>query len=87
MQNLVLFFSLILTRVGAFVVVLPLFGGTNVPRLVGNQLLIDGTVYFDRDKEVSGQAAKSAEKLKLIEKLKQSQPQVGGRGGRGGRGQ
>jgi flagellar biosynthesis protein FliR len=34
MQNYVLFFSLILTRCGAFVTVLPLFGGTNVPRLV-----------------------------------------------------
>ncbi|HKI31547.1 MAG TPA: flagellar biosynthetic protein FliR [Gemmataceae bacterium] len=34
MQNLILFYSLILTRVGAFVTVLPLFGGVNVPRLV-----------------------------------------------------
>lgn len=34
MQNLVLFFSLILPRVGAFVAVLPLFGGINVPRTV-----------------------------------------------------
>jgi flagellar biosynthesis protein FliR len=34
MANLVVFFSLILTRVGAFVAVLPLFGATNVPRLV-----------------------------------------------------
>jgi flagellar biosynthetic protein FliR len=34
MQNLVVLFSLVLARVGAFVAVLPLFGGTNVPRLV-----------------------------------------------------
>jgi flagellar biosynthetic protein FliR len=34
MQNLVLLFSLILARVGAFVTVLPLFGGATVPRLV-----------------------------------------------------
>ena len=29
------------------------------------KVLIDGTVYFDRDKEVSGRAAKEAEKQKL----------------------
>ena len=52
------------------------------------KVLIDGTVYFDRDKEVSGQAAKAAEKQKLIEKVKQEfQQQGAGRGGRGGRGQ
>ncbi|HEY2017907.1 MAG TPA: amidohydrolase family protein [Bryobacteraceae bacterium] len=51
------------------------------------KVLIDGTVYFDRDKEVSGQAAKAAEKQKLVDKLKQQQPQGAGRGGRGGRGQ
>jgi imidazolonepropionase-like amidohydrolase len=41
------------------------------------KVLIDGTVYFDRDKEVSGRAAKQGEKQKLIEKEKQqrSQPQ------------
>jgi imidazolonepropionase-like amidohydrolase len=50
------------------------------------KVLIDGTVYFDRDKDISGQAAKAAEKQKLIEKLKSQQP-AGGRGGRGGRGQ
>jgi imidazolonepropionase-like amidohydrolase len=49
------------------------------------KVLIDGAVYFDRDKEVSGQAAKAAEKQKLVDKLKQQQQQ-GGRGGRGGRG-
>ena len=44
-------------------------------------------MYFDRDKEVSAQAAKAAEKQKLIEKLKQQQHAgSGGRGGRGGRG-
>src|SRR5262249_4559953 len=51
------------------------------------KVLIDGTVYFDRDKEVSGLAAKAAEKQKLVEKLKSQQTQTGGRGGRGGRGQ
>jgi imidazolonepropionase-like amidohydrolase len=49
------------------------------------KVLIDGSVYFDRDKEVSGQTAKAAEKQKLVDKLKQQQPQNGGRGGRGGR--
>ncbi len=49
------------------------------------KVLIDGSVYFDRDKEVSGQGAKTAEKQKLVDKLKQQQPQNGGRGGRGGR--
>jgi flagellar biosynthesis protein FliR len=34
MQTSVVLFSLVLTRVGAFVAVLPLFGGANVPRLV-----------------------------------------------------
>ncbi len=34
MQNQIVLFSLILTRVGAFVAVLPLFGASNVPRLV-----------------------------------------------------
>jgi imidazolonepropionase-like amidohydrolase len=48
------------------------------------KVLIDGTIYFDRDQEVSGRAAKAAEKQRLIEKEKASQPQ-GGRGGRGGR--
>jgi adenine deaminase len=52
------------------------------------KVLIDGKVYFDRDTEVSGLAAKSAEKQKLVDKLKQQQQQQnGGRGGRGGRGQ
>jgi imidazolonepropionase-like amidohydrolase len=49
------------------------------------KVLIDGTVYFDRDKEVSEVAAKAAEKQKLVDKLKQQQQQNGGRGGRGGR--
>ena len=51
------------------------------------KVLIDGTVYFDRDKEVSGLATKAAEKQKLVDKLKQQQTQGAGRGGRGGRGQ
>jgi hypothetical protein len=38
------------------------------------KVLIDGTVYFDRDREVSGRPAKQGEKQKLIEKEKQSQP-------------
>ena len=48
------------------------------------KVLIDGTVYFDRDKEVTGRPAKAAEKQKLIDKEKQNQQQPG-RGGRGGR--
>jgi hypothetical protein len=36
-------------------------------------VLIDGKVYFDRDNEISGRAAKQAEKQKLIEKEKQNQ--------------
>ena len=51
------------------------------------KVLIDGTVYFDRDKEVTGRAAKQAEKQKLIDKEKQNQPrQQPGRGGRAGQG-
>ena len=49
------------------------------------KVLIDGTVYFDRDKEVSERAAEAAAKQKLVDKLKQQQQQNGGRGGRGGR--
>ncbi len=41
------------------------------------KVLIDGTVYFDRDKEVSSRAAKTAEKKKLIEMERQSQPRQG----------
>ena len=51
------------------------------------KVLIDGTVYFDRDKEVSDLVVKTAEKQKLVDKLKQQQAAQGGRGGRGGRGQ
>jgi adenine deaminase len=51
------------------------------------KVLIDGTLYFDRDNEVSGRAAKEAEKQKLIDKEKQNQPRQGGRGGRGQGGQ
>jgi imidazolonepropionase-like amidohydrolase len=50
------------------------------------KVLIDGTVYFDRDKAASDLTAKAAEKQKLVDKLKQEQPQGGGRGARGGRG-
>jgi imidazolonepropionase-like amidohydrolase len=49
------------------------------------KVLIDGTIYFDRDKEVSSRAAEAAAKQKLVDKLKQQQQQNGGRGGRGGR--
>jgi len=49
------------------------------------KVLIDGSIYFDRDKEVSSRAAEAAAKQKLVDKLKQQQPQNGGRGGRGGR--
>jgi imidazolonepropionase-like amidohydrolase len=37
------------------------------------KVLIDGTVYFDRDKELVAQAAKEAEKKRLIDKEKASQ--------------
>jgi hypothetical protein len=51
------------------------------------KVLIDGTVYFDRDKEVTGRAAKQAEKQKLLDKEKQNQQrQQPGRGGRGTQG-
>jgi len=49
------------------------------------KVLIDGTVYFDRDTDVSNRAAKAAEKQKLLEKERQNQPR-GGRGARGGQG-
>jgi imidazolonepropionase-like amidohydrolase len=49
------------------------------------KVLIDGAIYFDRDKEVSARAAEAAAKQKLVDKLKQQQQQNGGRGGRGGR--
>ena len=58
----------------------------DVDRAKVQKVLIDGSIYFDRDQEVSSRAAKAAEKQKLIEREKQAQPQ-GGRGGRGGRGQ
>ena len=51
------------------------------------KVLIDGHLYFDRDTEVSGRAAKAAEKQKLIDKEKANQPRQGGRGGRGQGGQ
>jgi imidazolonepropionase-like amidohydrolase len=38
------------------------------------KVMIDGNIYFDRDNEVSGRAAKQAEKQKLIDKEKQNQP-------------
>jgi imidazolonepropionase-like amidohydrolase len=50
------------------------------------KVLIDGTVYFDRDKEVSGRPLKEAEKKKLIDQEKQIQQQQRPQGPRGGRG-
>jgi len=46
------------------------------------KVFIDGTVYFDRARDAGKLAARMAEKQKLIEKEKLSQPQ-GGRGGQG----
>ena len=40
------------------------------------KVLIDGTVYFDRDKELVAQAAKDAEKKRLMDKEKASQPRT-----------
>ena len=40
------------------------------------KVLIDGTVYFDRDREVSARPGKEAEKNRLIEKEKLNQPVV-----------
>jgi len=37
------------------------------------KVLIDGTIYFYRDKELVAQAAKEAEKKRLIDKEKASQ--------------
>ena len=50
------------------------------------KVLIDGTVYFDRDNEVSGRAAKQAEKQKLIDKEKQNQQRAASSGGPRGKG-
>jgi imidazolonepropionase-like amidohydrolase len=49
------------------------------------KVLIDGAVYFDRDKEVSGRTAKEAYKKKLMDQEKQIQQQQRPQGGRGGR--
>lgn len=49
------------------------------------KVLIDGTVYFDRDKEVSGRPQKEAEKKKLLDKEKQLEQQQRPQTGRGGR--
>ncbi|HKE29887.1 MAG TPA: amidohydrolase [Bryobacteraceae bacterium] len=49
------------------------------------KVLIDGTVYFDRDKEVSERPAKEAQKKKLTDQEKQLQQQQRPQGGRGGR--
>jgi len=41
------------------------------------KVLIDGTVYFDRDNEVSGRGAKQAEKQKLLDREKQNRAPQG----------
>jgi imidazolonepropionase-like amidohydrolase len=46
------------------------------------KVLIDGSVYFDRDQQAGAQADKEAQKQGLIEKLKAGQAAEGGRGGR-----
>src|SRR5215470_669896 len=51
------------------------------------KVLIDGTVYFDRDKDVSSRVNKQAEKQKLIEKERLDQQRQTPRGGRGQGGQ
>jgi imidazolonepropionase-like amidohydrolase len=37
------------------------------------KVLIDGNLYFDRDQDVTGRAARQAEKQKLLDKEKQEQ--------------
>ena len=49
------------------------------------KVLIDGAVYFDRDKEVSERPAKEAQKKKLLDQEKELQQQQRPQGGRGGR--
>ena len=39
------------------------------------KVLIDGAVYFDRDKEISSRSKKQTDKQRLIEKEKQNQQQ------------
>ena len=50
------------------------------------KVLIDGTVYFDRDKDVSARAAKDALRKKLTDQEKEIQQQQRPTGLRGGRG-
>ena len=51
------------------------------------KVFIDGKLYFDRDAEIAGRAAKEAEKQKLFVKDKAAAATAGGGGGgRGGRG-
>jgi len=47
------------------------------------KVLIDGKLYFDRDKEIAGQEAKTAEMMKLIEKEKAAAARPAAGGGRG----
>ncbi len=51
------------------------------------KVLIDGTVYFDRDKDISSRVMRQAEKQKLIEKEKLDQQRQTPRAGRGQGGQ
>jgi len=52
---------------------------------VPQKTIIDGKVYFDRDKDIAGRADLAKEKQTLIDK-ERAAPAGGGRGGRGGRG-
>jgi imidazolonepropionase-like amidohydrolase len=51
---------------------------------VVQKTIIDGKVYFDREKDIAGRAALEKEKKDLIDKETRSLPPQGGRGGRGG---
>jgi imidazolonepropionase-like amidohydrolase len=52
---------------------------------VPQKTIIDGKVYFDRDKDIAGRADLAKEKQMLMDK-ERAAPAGGGRGGRGGRG-
>jgi imidazolonepropionase-like amidohydrolase len=52
---------------------------------VPQKTIIDGKVYFDRDKDIAGRADLAKEKQTLMDK-ERAAPAGGGRGGRGGRG-
>ena len=52
---------------------------------VPQKTIIDGKIYFDRDKDIAGRADLAKEKQALMDKERPA-PAAGGRGGRGGRG-